>query len=123
MSRAALAALIAGVALAGCGGDGGDGGGERAEFLPGNSRAGAGGALNQVPEAECSEWREASQEQRMRAVEQIGATFERRARGGYKLPDDVAYDAIERACSQSFATAFKLWKIYEKALAFQYEAP
>lgn len=116
-----LAAAAGGLSLAMLGGGSGAEA-EQVRFLPGNSRAGAGGALSQVPEAECSQWRRASAEQRRYVVQQLGALFDRRE-GGARLPSDYAHDVLGRACSQRYASAFKLWKVYERALAFQYERP
>lgn len=103
-----------------------DGGGSQraVEYLPGNPRVGDGGKLDQVPEANCTQWRAGSRAQQMHVVKQLGDLFSRRTVGGkgsgHKLPDDLAYDALEGACSQDYARAFKLWKVYERALAFQY---
>lgn len=117
----ALAAVAAtgalSFALFGGGGDDAAAGDER--FLPGNSRAGAGGALSQVPEAECSQWRRGTPQQRNHLVGQLGDLFDRN--GGARLPDDYATGVLDRACAEDFASAFKLWKLYERALGFQYD--
>ncbi|MEX2196657.1 MAG: hypothetical protein WD844_15360 [Thermoleophilaceae bacterium] len=104
-------------ALFGDGSDQAGAGDER--YLPGNSRAGAGGALSQVPEADCSQWRRGSPRQRSNVVEELGALFDRN--GGARLPGDYATGVLDRACAEDFASAFKLWKVYERALGFQYD--
>lgn len=115
--RRALAAALAAVAVAGCGGAGE---GEPADrFLPGSTRAGAGGGLNQVPAASCEQWNAGSPRQRDRALDDIEAAFSRGGKGAV-LPRERALRAFEQACGLSFAGPWKLWKIYEKALAFQY---
>lgn len=122
-AAAGLTALTLALAAAGCGGDG-QPSQARDDYLPGNPRAGAGGALTQVPEANCTHWSAGSPRQRERVIEQITAFFERRseaAGGGHTLPEDKAWDSIDQACSQPYAREWKLWKIYERALAFQYE--
>lgn len=119
LGTAKAVALIALFALASCGGEPGQG---RDDYLPGSPRGGTGGALSQVPDASCSQWRRGNPTQRQRVIEQIHAFFERRTRGGggHTLPEDKARDSIEQACGQSYAREWKLWKIYERALAFQY---
>lgn len=88
-------------------------------FLPGNSRAGAGGALTQVPEAECSQWRRGTPQQRRYVIEELAAYFGRN--GSNALPSDYAEEVLDRACAEEYAAAFKLWKVYERALGFQYD--
>lgn len=121
-SAAAAGLTALALAAAGCGG-GDQPGPAGDDYLPGSPRVGAGGALTQVPEANCAQWRRGSPRQRRRAIEQITAFFERRSRagGGHSLPTDKAWDSIDQACEQSYATEWKLWKVYERALAFQYE--
>lgn len=124
MRRGRLAAAAVVLALASGGlslalfGGGGDARGEE-RFLPGNSRAGAGGALSQVPAAECSQWRRGTPRQRRYVVEELGALFDRK--DGARLPPDYAEGVLDRACADEFGSAFKLWKVYERALAFQYD--
>ena len=118
----ALAAGAAGLATAGSGSSGAD-----ARFLPGSARAGAGGGLSQAPEATCDQWRAGSAEQRAQAVRDIDAAFAKRLPGGRArgatLPVEEAVAVLDRACAESVAGPWRLWKIYEHALAFQYRAP
>jgi hypothetical protein len=121
VKRGGIAAVAAAVALAGAAplvagaGDGGD----DDRFLPGSQRAGAGGALTQAPEATCAGWRAGSPGQRRHALRDIEAVFSRGGRGAV-LPRDRALAAFDRACEPSFAGPWRLWKVYEHALAFQY---
>jgi len=91
-------------------------------YLPGSDRQGAGGARSQVSEADCSQWLRASPRQRRAVIDEVAAYFRRvtRGGGGYALPPDEAYAGLERACENDWASAIKLWKIYERVLAFQY---
>lgn len=92
------------------------------DYLPGSSREGAGGGRSQVSEADCSQWRRASPQQRRAVTDEVGAYFQRvtRGGGGHSLPPDKAYEGLDRACRNEWASAFKLWKVYERVLAFQY---
>lgn len=117
----ALVLASGGVSLLLLGSGAGDGDAAAGDdrFLPGNSRAAAGGALSQVPEAECRQWRRGTPQQRGYVVEELGALFDRN--GGARLPATYATEVLDRACAEDFAGGFKLWKVYERALGFQYD--
>lgn len=76
-------------------------------------------------EADCDAWDRASVEQRQMIVESI-AEFEGGAPTGTvgrTLPDDEAYALFDRACAEDYARAFKLYKVYVRAAAFQNAEP
>jgi hypothetical protein len=101
---------------------GGGGGGDTssAGFLPGSSRAGAGGGLSQVPVATCGQWTRGSPAQRRTVIEELGDHFNHKSTfaPGAKLDDDEAYGVIERGCRIRGSEWVKLYKIYARALAF-----
>jgi hypothetical protein len=114
----AIAVILAGAAaLPLLGGDGGDQADE-GRNLPGTFR-GASSSVSQAPDADCDGWRAGTPAQRRRAVADIEAAFGRNGKGAV-LPADQASATFDRACAEEFAGPFKLWKLYEHALAFQY---
>ena len=102
--------LLAVGVLAGCGG-----GGE-----PAGSRIGVNQSLQL---ADCDDWNNSDVEARLVTVKQLrdfagGPVGGVEARGAI-LDDDQAYDLFEGWCSQDFAGAFKLYKLYTRAAAFE----
>jgi hypothetical protein len=76
-------------------------------------------------EADCNDWNAASVEEQQIIVASIGE-FEGGAptgTAGRTLPDDEAYDLFQRFCEKDYASAFKLYKIYVRAAAFQSVEP
>jgi hypothetical protein len=125
-----VAVLLGGGVVALAGGLGGEGEGEDPSdrYLPGSFRsAGAGGGLSQAAQADCNGWRAGTSKQRGRAVEDIEAVFARKLPGGRAkgatLSREEAYAVFERACAERAAGPWRLWKVYEHALAFQYRTP
>jgi hypothetical protein len=112
-------ALACGVALAtGCG-DSSD------SSDPGSSALGSPDVQTTAREADCTDWNGASVEEQQVIVESI-AQFEGGAptgTPGRTLPDDQAFELFERACEQEYARAFKLYKLYARAAAFQAAEP
>jgi hypothetical protein len=112
-----LACLVAALA-AGCG-DSED------SADPGSSALGSSDLQTTAREADCTDWDDASVEERRVIVESI-AEFEGGAptgTPGRALPEDEAYDLFERLCEQEYASAFKLYKVYARAAAFQSAQP
>jgi hypothetical protein len=106
------------VALAACG-DSED----RADS--GSSAVGSPDVRLTAREADCTDWNEASVEQRGVIVDSLaefegGPTTEG---AGPTLPGDEAYDLFERTCADEAAGAFKLYKIYARAAVFQNAEP
>ena len=76
-------------------------------------------------ETDCTDWNEASVEEQRVIVDAI-AEFEGGAPTGTQgrtLPDDEAFGLFDRACEQDYASAFKLYKLYVRAAAFQSAQP
>jgi hypothetical protein len=71
------------------------------------------------------DWNEASVEDQRVIVDSI-AEFEGGAPTGTQgrtLPDEQAFELFDRACEQDYASAFKLYKVYVRAAAFQAAQP
>ena len=77
--------------------------------------------------ATCADWRRADPRERADTIEAISAFAggpAGRGRGrGATLDDDRAYEVFERQCRHDFAAAFKLYKVYTRAAAFQHRRP
>jgi hypothetical protein len=108
-------AAVGGLALAtGCG-DSGD------SSDPGSSALGSPDLQSTAREADCTDWDGASVEEQRVIVDSI-AEFEGGAPTGTQgrtLPDDEAFGLFDRFCGQDYARAFKLYKLYVRAAAFQ----
>jgi len=76
-------------------------------------------------QADCTDWNDASVEQRQIIVDALAKTEGRPTTGavGATLPDKEAYDLLDRACVDEFARAFKLYKVYVRGAAFQSAQP
>jgi hypothetical protein len=116
----AVPALFCCVALlAGCGSNGEEGSSEQqADELP--------QPVLPVPmrQAECSDWRKGSAEQRRGTVVQIRefaggpVGSSQGIQRGRVLDDAQAYQLIDRYCSRPIARGFRLYLLYERAAAF-----
>jgi hypothetical protein len=122
-ARFAGAALVAAavLAVAGCGG-GEDSGTPQGDV--GGPTIGVSITL-----ADCTDWQDATVEERLGTIEQI-ANFAGGAIPGQgevsraTLDPDRAYEVMEGYCEQEFARGFKLYKLYTRAAAFEgVEAP
>jgi len=105
--------LLTGLLLAGCGGD-----------TSGNESSGAGVNVGApINLADCTNWNDASVEERLGTVAQIeeftGGPIAGTEGSGRILEEQEAYDMFERACEPDYARAFKLYKLYGRAAAFQ----
>jgi hypothetical protein len=107
--------LAAGALLAGCAG----GSDDRPDS--GSSALGSQDVALTAREASCTDWEEASVEQRQTIIDGLEKTEGRPTTGavGATLPDEEAYDLFERYCPNEFARAVKLYKLYVRAAAFQ----
>lgn len=109
----AAALLIATVlALAACGGD-----------TSGNESSDAGVNIGApINLADCSNWNDASAEERLGTIGQIqeftGGPIAGTDQKGTVLDEQEAYDIFENACAPGYARAFKLYKLYGRAAAF-----
>ena len=101
------------VALAGCSESGGN-----------PPVSGAGPELD-VPLrlADCADWNRASVSEKLATVNQVeafaGGPSGSPAGHGTTLPNDRAFRLFENYCSADFASAFKLYKLYTRAAAFE----
>ncbi len=116
MRVAAVALIVAAcAALAGCGDD------EPAQSV--------GGPDLGVPVrlADCADWRDATVRERLGTVAQLrdfagGATGSPAGHGAV-LDDQRAYDLLDHQCATDYTSAFKLYKLYTRAAAFQPAQP
>ena len=78
--------------------------------------------------ADCHDWNQANTEQRLGTIQQlkdfaggpiVGNSATSPSGTGAVLDDKQAYDLFNRYCAASFASAFKLYKLYERAAAFE----
>jgi hypothetical protein len=111
---ARLAALLGtAVALGACGGDASE---------DSDQEAGVGQPIagSVAPLAQCSDWKNGSEEARVATIDDIQAQLNQGGSDGPTpdLPDDEAYDLFERACSNRYAAGFRLYKVYARAAAF-----
>jgi hypothetical protein len=108
-----FAAGAVALALAsGCGGGTNDG-----------SDAGVGPSVGApINLADCTDWENSSVEERLGTIRQIrefnGADVPGTSSAGPTLDDQKAYDLFDDYCSNDFARAFKLYKLYGRAAAF-----
>lgn len=116
-ARASLATALAaaGLALAGC-----SAGGSGTTPPPG---VGSDRIGTPVRLADCTDWQKATLRQRFGTVREIkaiagGPTGTVKDQYGNTLPDDKAVKLFDRACKQTFARGFKLYKLYNRAAAF-----
>jgi hypothetical protein len=102
--------------------------------------AGCGGGTNTQPQvdvgpnvgqpislADCHDWQQANVEQRLGTIHQIrdfaggpivGNNASSPSGTGPVLDDKDAYDLFNGWCSQSYASGFKLYHLYQRAAAF-----
>jgi hypothetical protein len=108
-----VSACAAALALAsGCGGGTDDG-----------SDAGVGPSVGApINLADCTDWKNSSVEERLGTIRQIrefnGADVPGTSSAGPTLDDQDAYDLFDNYCDNDFARAFKLYKLYGRAAAF-----
>lgn len=72
---------------------------------------------------DCTDWRNASVDERRGTVVQLrefaGGPSGSPAGHGTVLDDDDAYTDLDNFCENDFARAFRLYKLYVRAAAFQ----
>jgi hypothetical protein len=99
--------------LAGCGGDTSEG--PSGEVGPALAAP--------INLADCTDWNNATPDERLGTIEQIHNYVGGPAPGtgtgtGVVLDEDAAYDLFERACEPEYARGFRLYKLYSRAAAF-----
>jgi hypothetical protein len=117
-AAAGLCALAGAALIAGCGGASGN-----------PPQVDVGPNVGQpISLADCHDWNQANTEQRLGTIKQlkdfaggpiVGNSATAPSGTGAVLDDKQAYDLFNRYCAASFAGAFKLYKIYERAAAFE----
>ena len=106
------AALLCAGALSACGGDDAS-----------NTASGAGPHIQVALRlADCDDWNQADVSERLGTVQQLtdfaGGPTGSPAGHGNTLTEKRGYDVLDAWCQQSFASAFKLYKLYTRAAAF-----
>jgi hypothetical protein len=87
--------------------------------------AASGGATLGTPVqlTSCSDWNGAGPAQRSAIIEAVrtvsGGPTGSPAGNGVVLPNDRAYNLFETQCRPDYANHFRLYKLYERAAAFQ----
>jgi hypothetical protein len=113
-ARAAVAAGLAALAVSGCGG------GDPAAGQPDLSSGARIGAPTRL--LSCADWNDADIRERYATIEAVrefaGGPTGSPAGHGATIEDDDAYDLFERWCGESYASGFKLYKLYTRAAAF-----
>jgi hypothetical protein len=92
---------------------------------PGSSALGSPELQTSAREADCADWRAASAEERQVIIDSV-ARYEGGEPTGTRgrfLPEEQAYALFDRACEPEYASAFKLYKVYARAAAFQPAQP
>jgi hypothetical protein len=91
--------------------------------------SGSGAHLSQpISLADCTDWKDGTVDERLGTIGQlrkfaggpvVGASAKDPSGTGAVLDDDKAYDLIDSYCANEFARGFKLYKLYERAAAFE----
>lgn len=113
-SLPAGAVAIAAASLFGAGcGSGASGSGDQGEVGP--LRAGSAAQL-----AQCSDWAEGTRDEKVTTIQDIRAMVNQTGtvEPTTDLDDEDAFALLERACSNSYASGFRLYKIYTRGAAF-----
>ena len=110
---AVAVALIVGIAVLVVG-EGSSEGGDEVTGV-GEVRAGSVASL-----AQCSDWNEGSDEEKLATIADIRAQLSQSGSDGPtpQLSDDAAYELLERTCANDYAAGFRLYKIYARGAAF-----
>ena len=112
LARAAIALALA---FVGCGTD---------SSSSGTPQGDVGGPTLGVPVqlADCTDWEEASVEERLGTIAQIsnfvGGPVGTAGGTGATLTEDQAYEVMEGWCGNEYARGFRLYKLYTRAAAF-----
>jgi hypothetical protein len=116
-AAAGIGALLATVLIAGCG----SGSGTQPQVNVGPNVG------QPISLADCNDWNQANTEQRLGTIKElkgfaggpiVGNNATSPSGTGAVLDDKQAYDLFNRYCASDFASAFKLYKLYERAAAF-----
>lgn len=116
-----ILALALGVA-AGCQ-DADDSPGGQAEASDGGGQAqpvGEESAGSVTQYADCEDWRKGSEDERRATVVELRGqlTPQTSETAESPLPDDRAYEILQKACKPSFSASLRLYKLYVRAQGF-----
>lgn len=114
-ARLAAASVAAAIALAACGGDDEEGPAKHAAEPVGNP---VGGSVVQY--ADCADWRRGSVAERRATVVELRRqlTPQTSKTAESPLPDERAFEILEKACTPDFAKSLRLYKLYVRAQGF-----
>jgi len=109
---AASGVVAAALWLAACGGS----------SKPPTAAAGPPAKAPQAKDVSCAYWRVVDRPERLSVIREIrsfaGGPVGSPSGHGAVLPEPTAYRVFDGYCAQSFATHFKLYKLYTRAAAF-----
>ena len=117
-SAAVLVCAVTAAVIAGCGG--GSGTEPQVDVGPNVGQT--------IALADCNDWNQANTEQRLGTIQQlkdfaggpvVGNNASSPSGTGAVLDDKQAYDLFQNYCKEPFARGFKLYKLYERAAAFE----
>jgi hypothetical protein len=110
-----VAAVAVAIAAFGTGGSEGSESSSVEQLGVGQYRAGSVAQL-----AQCEDWAAGTDEQKQVTLDDIQNQLNQAGADGPTpdLSDDKAIEILDRACSQSYATGIRLYKLYARAAAF-----
>lgn len=120
-ARLLIAAGLLALGLAACGGSSGSAA-KPTTTATATASASGNPDLGELRMVNCQNWRNGDEHARRGTVRELGefasGPVGSPAGNGARLKDDVAYRFLDGYCSHSYATYFKLYKLYTRAAAF-----
>jgi len=119
--------LAAAAAIGGCGSSSHPAATTPTAPIPTSHAGGATGnpSLGNPRLVDCRNWRAGGDSERYGTIREIRGFAGSPSGGGYAgktMPDKAAYQVLEGWCRRSYATYFKLYKLYIRAVAFRGQA-
>lgn len=113
--RVAVAALVAAAVAAGCGEDPQD-----SSRSAGAKPVGRESAGSVVQFADCGDWRSGTEAERYATVEALRGqlTPQRSKTAGSPLPDERAYELLNKTCGTANTESLRLYKLYVRMQGF-----
>lgn len=120
---AVAAALAAGLLAAGCGGSDSGSGDERSATRTDTRTAESVGpriAGSVVQYADCDDWKRGTRAEREATVDELRdqLTAQDQRDTTSALPDERAYEILQKSCAQDYAGSLRLYKLFAKAQGF-----
>ena len=111
-----VAAVLVATVAAACGGDDGGSSSKAGDAKPVGRESG--GSVVQF--ADCGDWRRGTEAERYATVEALRGqlTPQRSKNAASPLPDDRAYELLQKTCSTSNVESLRLYKLYVKMQGF-----